>query len=158
MKTLDLPEGNAFGADESDSATPYVEDVEQRAQTLFFVWVTLTEHKWVIFGERRGRGGESRNLWIVDSSGAHGQKLLEYKGSTENGLDWTPDGKLIVYSGLAAGRAQLFAVPRAGGEPRQLSHDPGNLMHPRVSPDGRWLACTRRSQSQQIWRRPLLRK
>jgi len=54
MKTLDLPEGNAFGADESDSATPYVEDVEQRAQTLFFVWVTLTEHKWVIFGERRG--------------------------------------------------------------------------------------------------------
>jgi hypothetical protein len=53
MKTLDLPEGNAFGADESDSATPYVEDVEQRAQTLFFVWVTLTEHKWVIFGERR---------------------------------------------------------------------------------------------------------
>ena len=56
MKTLDLPEGNAFGADESDSATPYVEDVEQRAQTLFFVWVTLTEHKWVIFGERRGSG------------------------------------------------------------------------------------------------------
>ena len=54
MKTLNLPEGNAFGADESDSATPYVEDVEQRAQTLFFVWVTLTEHKWVTFGERRG--------------------------------------------------------------------------------------------------------
>jgi hypothetical protein len=27
---------------------------EQRAKTLFFVWVSLTEHKWVILRERRG--------------------------------------------------------------------------------------------------------
>ncbi|MFI5179798.1 MAG: hypothetical protein ACHQPI_00195 [Thermoanaerobaculia bacterium] len=105
-----------------------------------------------------GGDGEVRNLWIVDSSGAHGQKLLEYKGSAHNGLDWTPDGKMIIYSGLVGGRTQLFAVPRAGGEARQLSHDSGNLMHPRVSPDGRWIACTRLIQSQQIWRQPLLPK
>jgi len=28
-------------------------------------------------------------------------------------------------------------------------------MHPRLSPDGRWIACTRIIQSKQIWRRPL---
>jgi len=32
----------AFGADDNDSPTPYV---EHSPQTLSFVWVTLTEHK-----------------------------------------------------------------------------------------------------------------
>ena len=54
MKTINLPEGNAFGVDDDDSGTPIVDYAEHRAKTLFFVWVTLTEHKWVIFGERRG--------------------------------------------------------------------------------------------------------
>ena len=65
------------------------------------------------------------------------------------------DGKNIIYSALAGDGLQLFAVPRTGGAPQQLTHDSGNLMHPRVSPDGRWIACTRIVQSKQIWRRPL---
>jgi hypothetical protein len=31
----------------------------------------------------------------------------------------------------------------SGGAPRQLTHDSCHLMHTRVSPDGRWIACTR---------------
>ena len=54
MKTINLPEGNAFGVDDDDSDTPIVDYAEHRAKTLFFVWGTLTEHKRVIFGERRG--------------------------------------------------------------------------------------------------------
>jgi hypothetical protein len=54
MKTINLPEGNAFGVDDDDGDTPYVNYAEQRAKTLFFVWVSLTEHKWVILRERRG--------------------------------------------------------------------------------------------------------
>jgi len=54
MKTINLPEGNAFGVDDDDNGTPYVNYAEQRAKTLFFVWVSLTEHKWVILRERRG--------------------------------------------------------------------------------------------------------
>src|SRR5450759_3474181 len=38
---------HAFGADDNDSLT-------LQPRTLFFVWVTLTEHKWVTLGERRG--------------------------------------------------------------------------------------------------------
>jgi hypothetical protein len=34
-----------FGAPGNDTLTPYV---EHSPQTLFFVWVTLTEHKWVL--------------------------------------------------------------------------------------------------------------
>ena len=54
MKLINLPTGNAFGVNDDDSDTPTVDYAEHRAKTLFFVWVTLTEHKWVILGERRG--------------------------------------------------------------------------------------------------------
>jgi hypothetical protein len=42
MKTINLPEGNAFGVDDDDGGIPYVNYAEQRAKTLFFVWVSLT--------------------------------------------------------------------------------------------------------------------
>jgi hypothetical protein len=42
----------AFGLDDIDSRTPYAEHL---AKMPFSVWVTLTEHKWVTFGERRGK-------------------------------------------------------------------------------------------------------
>ena len=100
-------------------------------------------------------GQPNRTLWVVHADGSHAEKILDFTGTTYDGLDWSHDGKFIVYSALAGDRLQLFAVPRAGGAPRQLTRDSGNLMHPRVSPDGRWIACTRLVQSKQIWRRPL---
>lgn len=96
-----------------------------------------------------------RALWVVLADGSHPEKLTDYQGTSYGGLDWTRDGKAIVFAGLAGDRVQIFSVPRAGGKPVQLTHDSGNLMHPRVSPDGRWIACTRIVQSKQIWRRPL---
>ena len=83
------------------------------------------------------RGGQKRTLWIVRADGSQPQKLLDYKGTTYDGLDWMPDGASIVYSALVGGDMQLFAVPRIGGVPRQLTLDSGNLLHPRVSPDGK---------------------
>jgi hypothetical protein len=99
------------------------------------------------------RGAGKRTLWIVRADGSHAQKLLDYEGTTHGGLDWTHDGTAIIFASLAGDRLQLFSVPRMGGEPRQLTHDSANLMHPRVSPDGRWIACTRLVESKQIWRR-----
>jgi Tol biopolymer transport system component len=101
------------------------------------------------------RGGEDRSLWTMHLDGSHAEKLLDYKGTTHDGVDWMPDGKSIVYSALADGRMQLFSLSHIGGAPRLLSRDSGNLLHPKVSPDGNWIACTRLVQSKQIWRRPL---
>jgi tricorn protease-like protein len=63
--------------------------------------------------------------------------------------------KNIIYSAAAGEDLQLFSVPRANGASQQLTHDSGNLMHPRVSPDGRWIARARIVQSRQVRRRPL---
>jgi dipeptidyl aminopeptidase/acylaminoacyl peptidase len=101
------------------------------------------------------RGTGKRTLWVVGADGSHPQKLLDYEGTSHGGLDWTHDGKAIIFAALAGDRLQLFSVLRSGGAPQLLTHDSGNLMHPRLSPDGRWIACTRIIQSKQIWRRPL---
>ena len=101
------------------------------------------------------RGGEDRSLWTMHLDGSQAEKLLDYKGTAHDGVDWMPDGKTIIYSGLADGRLQLFAVSYIGGASRLLSRDSGNLLHPKASPDGKWIASTRLVQSKQVWRRPL---
>jgi Tol biopolymer transport system component len=100
-------------------------------------------------------GDGKQTLWIVRSDGSHPQKLVDYPCKTVTGLDWSRDGKTIVYSALAGDRLQLFSIPRAGGAPRQLTHDSANLMHPRFSPDGSRIACTRETLVKQILRLPL---
>lgn len=153
------------------------------------------------------RGGEERSLWIVHSDGTNPQRLVDYKGTSYDGLDFTPDGKSIIFAALVGDHMQLFSFPRpayapapataseasatpappaaatpappdgsanssssasalpaaspassipqAPPQPVQLTHDPGNLFHPRVSPDGRWIAATRLVQSKQIFRHAL---
>ncbi|HXW56214.1 MAG TPA: hypothetical protein VEJ67_10725 [Candidatus Cybelea sp.] len=101
------------------------------------------------------RGGEDRTLWTVRTDGSHAEKLLDYQGTTYDGLDWTADAKAIVFSALAEGHLQIFGIPGIGGTPVKLTHDSANLLHPKVSPDGRWIACTRLAQSKQIWERKL---
>lgn len=101
--------------------------------------------------------GKGCILWVLSADGKRAEKLAEYSTPTYGGLSWTADGKAIVYGALAGERMQIFAVPRSGGEPRQLSNDSANLMHPQVSPDGRWIACTRMAQTKEIRRLKLQR-
>jgi Tol biopolymer transport system component len=101
------------------------------------------------------RGDDKRVLWVVSEDGSHPDKLFDYACTTYCGLDWSHDGKSIIFSGLTGNLLQLFSIPRAGGVPTQLTHDSGNLMHPRVSPDGHLIACTRETQSKQIWKQTL---
>jgi len=101
------------------------------------------------------QGGGKRSLWVMRPDGSGAQKLVDYSGSTYGALDWTPDGRSIVYAGLADGRNQLFVVARQGGTPRQMTHDAQNLIHPRFSPDGRWIACSRLEKAHQILSRAL---
>ena len=114
---------------------------------------------WSLDGKEIGveddRGDDKRVLWVVSADGSHPDKLYDYACTTYWGLDWSHDGKSIIFRGLAGNLLQLFSIPRAGGVPKQLTHDSGNLMHPRVSPDGHRIACTRETQWKQIWKQSL---
>ncbi len=91
-------------------------------------------------------------LWVAAADGSAARRVIEYASSTRSGADWTPDGMSIIYSARAEGRMQLFAVSRNGGEPQRLSAGIADLLHPSVSPDGRWVAATRLEQRKEVRR------
>jgi Tol biopolymer transport system component len=91
-------------------------------------------------------------LWVVSPDGRETRKLAEYASRTYGGVTWTPDARELIYAALVDGRMQLASIPSGGGAPRVLTHDGANLLHPRVSPDGRWIAATRMMVSKEIWR------
>jgi hypothetical protein len=93
-----------------------------------------------------------RALWVSRPDGTGAQKLVDFQSYTIGGVTWTPDGKDLLYGGLADDRMQIFTVPRAGGQARQLTHGAANMMHPSVSPDGRLVAASRIA-----WRKELRR-
>jgi TolB protein len=82
-------------------------------------------------------------LWISRPDGAGARKLVEFVGYTIAGVDWTPDGRELLYGAVSDGRMQIFAISRDGGTPRQLTHESANMLHPAVSPDGKLVAASR---------------
>jgi Tol biopolymer transport system component len=87
-------------------------------------------------------GPTERVLWIVSRDGSRIEKILSYASETYGRIDWSPDGKTLYYSGLENDAMKIFGVSRTGGSSKRISEGPGNYLNPRVSPDGRWIACS----------------
>lgn len=98
---------------------------------------------------------QSQALWTVRVDGSDGRRLATFQSLTYGGVDWTPDGSGVVYSALADGRMQLFRVPADGGEAVRLTSTDTNLIHPQVSPDGRWVAATQTQRVKELRRIPV---
>jgi Tol biopolymer transport system component len=107
--------------------------------------------EWVAIDAEAPDAG-ARELWLVSPDGVKSRRLTAFRSTTHGGLDWSPDGRSVVYSALVDGRMQFFSIALNAEKPRQLTHDQGNLLHPRVSPDGRWIAGTRLRVTKSIMR------
>jgi hypothetical protein len=94
-----------------------------------------------------------RALWVIAADGSRGRRLHEYAAHTYGGVDYTPDGTTLIFSALDGDdRMALYSIPAGGGAVKTVARDAHNLMHPVVSPDGRWIACTRVMTTQELWR------
>jgi Tol biopolymer transport system component len=77
-----------------------------------------------------GAGGE--NIWVVDRGS--GQATRVTQGGNAAMIDWTPDGRAIVF---LRDRATLWVQPvDAGGEPRQLADSSMRIVDASMAPDG----------------------
>jgi eukaryotic-like serine/threonine-protein kinase len=70
------------------------------------------------------------------------------------GLDWTPDGRNIMFSAPQAGGSALWIIPAAGGRPERLAGAGENGIGPSISRQGNRLAYERSVTDPNIWRIP----
>jgi len=88
-------------------------------------------------------GPRERTLWIVSARLDSATKVVSYPSETYGGVSWMPDGKSLVFAAIDQGHMQIYSVSRTGAGMKRLSDGQGNLVNPRVSPDGKWIACSR---------------
>ena len=119
--------------------------------TLLASWSPQGDQIALVTREAAGR----QALWLVAPDGSRARRLISFANATYGGLDWMPDGSSVVYAALVGERTQLFRLALAGGSAVQLTHDAANLLHPQVSPDGRWIAATRLEHRKSLNRKPL---
>jgi Tol biopolymer transport system component len=86
------------------------------------------------------------NLWAIRPDGTGLRRITNYREASDHAPEVSPDGKAIVFMrGLKGRCCNLWLVPAAGGEARQLTRSPGSDDIPAWSPDGRTIAFIRLS-------------
>ena len=103
--------------------------------------------RWSADGKRivyRGTRLGLRSLWWKTVDDTTSEERLTTDERQETPGSWSADGKWLVYYALdPATASDVWALP-AGGDrkPRVIVNTPFVEYHPRLSPDGRWLAYT----------------
>ncbi|MBY0230618.1 MAG: PDZ domain-containing protein [Gemmataceae bacterium] len=64
------------------------------------------------------------DLWIVPREGGEAKRLTNGAG-VETDPVFSPDGKMVAFTGQYDGNDDVFVVPAAGGQPQRLTYHPG---------------------------------
>jgi Tol biopolymer transport system component/imidazolonepropionase-like amidohydrolase len=100
-------------------------------------------------GEAAAPGSSDANAWDVNAPPFPLREIpVDATEGTWMSLDVSPDGREIVFDFLG----DLYTIPIEGGEARALTSEFAWNMHPRFSPDGRWIAfVSDRAGGDNLW-------
>jgi Tol biopolymer transport system component/predicted Ser/Thr protein kinase len=99
-------------------------------------------------------GASSRDIYLltVAAGAPSGEpRRLTFDERSIGGLDWTPDGRSIVFSSNRTGTRSLWKIPVSGGQPERIAAG-GEGLSPSVSRHGQRLAYSRFVEDRNIWR------
>jgi Tol biopolymer transport system component len=108
----------------------------------------------VAFGS--DRTGE-QEVWLADPDGSNAVQLTKsIPGTVASCPRWSPDGKWIVFNSDIEGQCDVYAVPAAGGKPRNVTFHPSTDAYPAFSRDGKWIYfASNRTGKFEIWKAPV---
>ena len=90
-------------------------------------------------------------VYILPIGGGTPRRVTQKSPSYWHG--WSPDGKTLAFVGERNGDFDIYAVPAAGGEEKQLTTAKGLDDGPEYSPDGKYIYFnSERTGHMQIWR------
>jgi len=90
-------------------------------------------------------------VYIVPIGGGAPRRITRKSPSYWHG--WSPDGKTLAFVGERNGDFDIYAIPAAGGEEKQLTAAKGLDDGPEYSPDGKYIYFnSERTGHMQIWR------
>jgi TolB protein len=90
-------------------------------------------------------------VYVVPIGGGTPRRITQKSPSYWHG--WSPDGKTLAFVGERNGDFDIYAIPSAGGEEKQLTTAKGLDDGPEYSPDGKYIYFnSERTGHMQIWR------
>ena len=87
------------------------------------------------FEDNRGR----TDLWTVSIDGT-GLRRMTWDSAADHSPAWTPDGSAILFLSSRSGSSQIWSLPVAGGEPRQVTDLALDVQGFLQSPNGQRIA------------------
>jgi Tol biopolymer transport system component len=114
-----------------------------------------------------GSVDETKNtvtIWVMQIAGGKASRLLTVPGSrnvarTIGGIDWTPDGKYLVYAKDEGDGYGVYQIPATGGDAQKIYHSKDRyFLGLSVHPDGKQIALSTGVQGDEVWVMEYLRR